>query len=297
MDVYTKKELKAYIANLKSTFNVVRLVNPEEKKMYLTEDIDNKTSEISCYSYWKKGEQCDNCISFHAVKEDRTITKMEYNQDIAFLAIATPIIVENKKYAIEMLLDINDIDTIVNLNKENSKKVERVIFNLKENLLLDELTGIYNRRFINKNLQVDLEHGKAKGIDKMAVIMTDIDNFKQINDTYGHLVGDEALKKVANIIKSRIRNGFDWVARFGGDEFIILLKNADEIIANNVIKEIQRTVEDSNIISSNPEVKITLSFGIHILEPGTMNYEKVIEIIDKNLNRAKATGKNSAIMS
>ncbi len=238
-----------------------------------------------------------NCISVRAIEEDKTITKIEYDENGAFLVISTPILLDNEKYAIEMLLNIKEINTIRDLNKENNEKIQGVITNLKENLLIDELTGVYNRRFINENLPSDIEYGKSRGVDLVAVIMVDIDDFKEINDNYGHLVGDHTLQKVAHIMKSRIRSNLDWVARYGGDEFIILLKNADEIIANNVIKEIQEEINSSNIISSNTKSRITLSFGIHVIEPGTMNYEKVIEVVDKNLNKAKCLGKNRGITS
>ena len=110
---------------------------------------------------------------------------------------SNPNYLKSQKYAIEMLLDIADVDTIVDLNEENNKQIEGIITQLKENLLKDELTGVHNRRFINENIQIDIEHGKSKGIDSVAVIMVDIDDFKEINDLYGHLVGDRTLKRIA----------------------------------------------------------------------------------------------------
>lgn len=294
---YKKSELKLYMDGLKRTFDVARIVDPIKNVVPFSEGLDKTPVEVACYGYWRDKGVCDNCISVRAIEEDKTITKIEYDENGAFLVISTPILIDNEKYAIEMLLNIKEINTIRDLNKENNEKIQGVITNLKENLLIDELTGVYNRRFINENLPGDIEYGKSRGVDLVAVIMVDIDDFKEINDNYGHLVGDHTLQKVAHIMKSRIRSNLDWVARYGGDEFIILLKNADEIIANNVIKEIQEEINSSNIISSNTKSRITLSFGIHVIEPGTMNYEKVIEVVDKNLNKAKCLGKNRGITS
>lgn len=297
MHEYKGEELKEYLEKLKRTFEVVRVVDPVKSKVSYVEGLDNTPINSSCFEVWNRGGICSNCISTRGIKENRTATKIEYNEMGTYLVIATPIILNHEKSAIEMILDIADVDTIVDLNEENNKQIEGIITQLKENLLKDELTGVHNRRFINENIQIDIEHGKSKGIDSVAVIMVDIDDFKEINDLYGHLVGDRTLKRIASILNSRIRADFDWVARYGGDEFIILLKNADEAIANRVVASIQEEVNNSNLICADAEAKITLSFGIHIIETGAMSYERVLEIIDGNLNRAKSLGKNRVVIS
>lgn len=294
---YKGEELKEYLAKLKRTFEVVRVVDPIKSKVSFIAGMDNAPINSTCYDVWNRGGVCSNCVSARSIKENRTVTKIEYNEIGAYLVIATPIILDHKKYAIEMLLDIADVDTIIDLNEENNKHIEGIITGLRENLLTDELTGVHNRRFINENIQTDIEHGKSKGIDSVAVIMVDIDDFKEINDVYGHLEGDRTLKRIAAILNSKIRSDFDWVARYGGDEFIILLKNADKIVANRVIESIQEEVNDTNLISTDSEARITLSFGIHIIETGSTNYGKVFKIIDENLNKAKISGKNRAIIS
>lgn len=297
MDIYQKEELKNYIDGLAKIFNVVRIVNPIENKVPFTERLEDTPVHINCYDFWQTGEICENCISARSIKENRVITKVEYNEKGAFLVIAKPVMMEGKKYTIEMLLSMDEVDTVVNLNKENNKKIKSVIDRLEENLMIDELTGVYNRRFINKELSSAYEAEKYEDVDKVALIMVDIDDFKEINDVYGHLVGDRALQKVANIIKNRIRSNYDWVARFGGDEFIIFLKNADISVSDRIIKSIQKQIEDTNLISEDPHARITLSFGIHIIEPEALNFERALRIIDENLSRAKYEGKNKAIIS
>lgn len=297
MDAHEKQYIKNHVERLKNMFEVVRIVDPIKNKVHFTEGMDKAPQDISCYSFWKKGEVCTNCISALCIEEDRAVTKVEYTEEDAFLVIAAPIVIEDKKYAIEILLNIDNIDIINDLNKEHDKRVQGVITGLEEDLMLDELTEVYNRRFINKYLPNNVEGEKSKDIDKLAVIMLDIDDFKEINDIYGHLAGDHVLQKIAKIIDSRIRADFDWVARYGGDEFIILLKNVNESVVKRVLGEIQKELANTILISRAPEMKITLSFGVHILEPGTMNFEEVIEIVDKNLSHAKHSGKNKIVIS
>lgn len=297
MEVYDKDSLEKYLGELRKVFDVVRVVEPMRNKIHFLDGREKIEDVVNCYDFWENGKICDNCVSANSIMEDRRSTKIEYNESGVYLVVATPFILDGNKYSIEMILNINDIDTILDLNKENTRMIEGVITNLKEELLVDDLTGIYNRRFINRNLPLEIELIRTNKLDKAAVIMLDIDDFKEINDIYGHLVGDNALKEIAATISANIRKESDWVARYGGDEFIILLKNADEKIAKKVIKSIEREINNKIIIDSNPQVKITASIGIHIVDLANLDYEEIIKLVDKKLNMAKISGKNRIISS
>lgn len=297
MEVYDKDSLEKYLGELRKVFDVVRVVEPMRNKIHFLDGREKIEDVVNCYDFWENGKICDNCVSANSIMEDRRSTKIEYNESGVYLVVATPFILDGNKYSIEMILNINDIDTILDLNKENTRMIEGVITNLKEELLVDDLTGIYNRRFINRNLPLEIELIRTNKLDKAAVIMLDIDDFKEINDIYGHLAGDNALKEIAATISANIRKESDWVARYGGDEFIILLKNADEKIAKKVIKSIEREINNKIIIDSNPQVKITASIGIHIVDLANLDYEEVIELVDKKLNMGKISGKNRIITS
>lgn len=127
--------------------------------------------------------------------------------------------------------------------------------------------------------------------------MLDIDYFKEINDIYGHVAGDLVLKKLTDIISSKIRRNYDWVARYGGDDFLIVLRNSNKEVAMRVIKEIQDTVNNTSIKFGDNSINITISVGSFTAEPGSMDFDEVIYEIDKNLQRAKKSGKNRIIAS
>ncbi len=148
----------------------------------------------------------------------------------------------------------------------------------------DGLTGILNRYAFNKFLEEEIYRAERYGT-KFSIILFDIDNFKKINDTYGHLTGDEVLKETVNIVKKQIRKS-DVFARWGGEEFIILLPNGTDAV--EVAEKIRKTIANSFFIG--PE-KITVSFGVTSFKEGdTIN--SIIKRADQALYLAKENGKN-----
>ena len=125
--------------------------------------------------------------------------------------------------------------------------------------------------------------------------MCDIDFFKHVNDTYGHLVGDDVLKKVAHAMKISLKRSSDFIARYGGEEFIIVMYDTDNKGAQELCTTIQSNLKDINYIdSNNSQIKpITLSFGISSIIPSTdTNRESLIKHADIALYRAKESGRN-----
>ncbi|MCL2793474.1 MAG: GGDEF domain-containing protein [Spirochaetaceae bacterium] len=131
---------------------------------------------------------------------------------------------------------------------------------LEDDLLLDVLTGIYNRRYMEKNLNGIIKTMQRSGGGMLSIMMIDIDYFKQINDTYGHAVGDECLRIVAKAIEGSITRDNDFVARYGGEEFVVALSNTDECGASIIAKRILENVRKLNI-PHEKSIRITVSIG------------------------------------
>lgn len=184
------------------------------------------------------------------------------------------------------------LDNLTNENKQLKDEVKR----LRKLALTDPLTGAYNRRFLDENLQHKLE--EAKRYDQpFSLIMYDLDHFKKINDTYGHQAGDyvlrEVAQKVAEQVKSTIR-GTDILARYGGEEFILILPRTNleqaSILAERIRKEIERT--DFN--HDNRFFPVTVSLGVTEYASGK-NKEELIGTVDKALYQAKQNGRNRIV--
>ncbi|WP_028949772.1 sensor domain-containing diguanylate cyclase [Sulfurihydrogenibium subterraneum] len=156
----------------------------------------------------------------------------------------------------------------------------------------DPLTGVLTRRGFNLILQKHFEISELTGLP-ISIIIADIDFFKRINDTYGHLAGDEALKHFVKIIKQNLRKS-DYVFRFGGEEFIILLPNTSLEEAVAIAEKIRESLENTPLIYNGKEIKITASFGVKEINP-TEHTEKVIEEVDKKLYQAKESGRNKVV--
>jgi diguanylate cyclase (GGDEF)-like protein len=158
----------------------------------------------------------------------------------------------------------------------------------------DPLTGIYNRRFINEFLMKEIE--RSKRLDKnFALIICDIDNFKEINDTYGHISGDVAIQSLSELITGKIRH-LDVFGRYGGDEFMMILPETDKESASQVIERIRHKIEKDDIpLPNDLRVKITASFGVAVFPEDGYFSDDLLVTADERLYKAKSLGKNRVV--
>ncbi len=158
-----------------------------------------------------------------------------------------------------------------------------IIKNVPQLIFLDPLTGISNRRYLNL-LETRLSGKRRKGI---WILMADIDNFKELNDRWGHLVGDIVLREVAKMISESVRSNDD-VIRYGGEEFVVVLYRTDKKGAELVAEKIRKNVESISL-SNFPDLKVTISVGG---APFAGDMEEALCRADDSLYRAKRAGKN-----
>ena len=160
----------------------------------------------------------------------------------------------------------------------------------------DPLTGLSNRRAIKKNLDTEIERSKRAG-SSLSVAMLDLDDFKMINDTYGHACGDKVLQEFGQLINLEIRKT-DLAARFGGEEFLLLLSGASLLQAHHVLKRIKDKCAELLIKCSmdQPGIQLTCSIGL-VCYKGKLDIDTqtLIQAADKALYQAKAEGKNKIV--
>jgi diguanylate cyclase (GGDEF)-like protein len=183
------------------------------------------------------------------------------------------------------------ISIIVYEYSTEHEKVELLNHRLHQVAIKDPLTNLFNRRYLMNQLNYQIEKANQEEYD-LALIIFDIDFFKSINDTYGHLIGDEVLKEFSKLLSSQIR-GDDIVGRYGGEEFFLILVETDSEDALHLAERIRKKVSNS-ILSKKITNSITISGGIGIYQPD-MSVEQLIVAADKNLYKAKSAGRNKII--
>ncbi|WP_340678877.1 GGDEF domain-containing protein [Paraglaciecola sp.] len=167
---------------------------------------------------------------------------------------------------------------------------------LSEQAEIDGLTGIGNRRSIMLFLQNALDEAKLKNT-YLSVLMIDLDHFKHINDNYGHLVGDQCLRAAALCLKRGIRQHTDQVGRYGGEEFIVIIKDANEQKAFEIAQQILLEIAQSSIeIDDNKNINITATIGLCTRSSDNLtSIEHFIKLADKALYQGKNSGRNCVI--
>ena len=174
--------------------------------------------------------------------------------------------------------------------RENISKLMREIENnidyLYELAITVEKTGLYNHKFFKTISEMELDKAK-RGLEPLSLFMMDLDNFKKLNDTYGHLVGDDVLKRLAKILKKETRK-YDLISRFGGEEFIIILPNTDVKRAKVVCNRLRIKVQNDKIMK---KYGTTMSGGLTTYKKGD-NIRKMQLRADKAVYLAKKLGKN-----
>ncbi|MCX8069994.1 MAG: diguanylate cyclase [Thermodesulfovibrionales bacterium] len=160
----------------------------------------------------------------------------------------------------------------------------------------DSLTGLNNRRNAMEKMR-DMTNRALRKKEYLGIILFDIDHFKKINDTYGHLVGDMVLKEIASLLLNCARD-YDIAARIGGEEFLLLCDNSDCAATLSIAERIRHRVENHNFIcDDNCLFKVTVSIGAYALITDNVNIEQIYKVADDALYKAKRKGRNCVVMA
>jgi two-component system cell cycle response regulator len=192
-------------------------------------------------------------------------------------------------------VDPNEMTARVRTQVRRRRYQDRLRQNYERSLslaLTDSLTGLYNRRYMTRHLEGLVQ--RAAGVGKsLSVMLFDIDHFKSINDTYGHDVGDEVLKVLAQRVSGNMRN-FDMVARHGGEEFVVVMPDTSGEIAQSVCERLcQRIAGEPFRIASEPGlVNVTVSIGLTDFQGAGDSADDMLKRADRAMYRAKNGGRN-----
>lgn len=277
---FTTKELISFVKEQRRIFDVVRLVDVSMTIQYtITEDGGLKPEVYQCYAVWNKNRRCENCISAKAFAIKGKLTKFEFVNNEVYFVVANYAKLEGVPYVIELVSKIND-EALFGAYGKNSFIESIEAYNRK--IYTDPLTGAYNRQYYNEQLK---RLNRFNGI-----VMLDVDNFKPINDTYGHAVGDDVLKRIVETVMEQIRPS-DAIIRLGGDEFLIVFQS----IEKNALAERLETIRQAILsirVQDYPLLRISISMGAVYTVTPTVD---LVTLADQSLYEAKET-KNSIVL-
>ncbi len=191
--------------------------------------------------------------------------------------------------------DQNDVHISIAISHQAALAIQRSqliekVHGLEQLALKDSLTGLDNRRRFLTEAKAEVKRARRFN-HPLTLLMLDIDNFKNVNDTYGHIAGDQVLIAVSNRLQNNLRS-VDLLARIGGDEFVIMLVEADEKYAESIAKRLLRTIVSSPVKSDRGDIDITISVGIATLNEGHATELALLQTADDALYAAKGAGKN-----
>jgi diguanylate cyclase (GGDEF)-like protein len=188
---------------------------------------------------------------------------------------------------VQQLRELNSI--LEQRVREKTEELERQNLILQRMVVRDDLTGLFNQKALYARLEQELARS-SRYSRRLGFIMLDLDFFKRINDQYGHQTGSDALKKVAQVILGSIRS-VDWAARFGGDEFCVVLPETDAPGTKAVADRVRANIEGHAFHQGPPPIRLTASVGLSVYEPG-LTTDTLVKRADIALYRAKAAGRN-----
>lgn len=284
---YTREEACNYIAYAREVFDFVRVVNPG--KSMVCSDNGDDTKE-SCHSFWNRRERCENCTSNRALQTKGRAIKYETIGNQSYLVISKYFEIDEVGNVIEMIANITD-DFTIELDK--SDKMAPIIDSLNRQLMLDPLTKVYNRRFLDSNFVPSLNCCLDLATTVNVAIM-DIDDFKIINDTFGHMSGDMLLKDIASFwqlhFNSRENNKERLVVRIGGDEFLVIGCGLSGDNFRNLIDKYYSEMRKTCYYDCDKEFHFNVSIGYSSSDDlmEGWSWEQLLSLADKDMYAKKS---------
>lgn len=270
MNNITGLRARTILQELQLYFDKVRLVTPEDHSVYkLNEDGSLKRRERPCYAIWGAEQACRNCAGCKALSDKNRVVKLELTKTGIYQVIAKSVVVEGRPFVLE-LISRSDVGIWFD---SHGKKI--LLEKYGRDFYTDAHTGAYCRQYFED------QRASLQGEDGVAMI--DVDHFKEINDAYGHPVGDVALKKIVGAILSCIRST-DMLIRYGGDEFLVIFPQIQKDAFTLKMRYIQDVVSRL-AVDGYPDIRLSVSIGgVHRVEPLT----EAIRQADQLMYRDKA---------
>lgn len=283
----TQEEASTLMRLSQAKNTVVRLVDPV--RQHVVDTKGEVVDEEICSSFWGRCERCENCTSLRALRSEGIAYKLELLDERTYLVVSRFARIDGERRILETISDITD--SLI-MNGSEVDEVGKIINSYNYQLVTDPLTNIFNRRFLDEDFVPSLDCCHEEGITVNLCIL-DLDDFKLVNDTYGHQAGDALLKDVAGFWKmrydSRERNAEKIVVRFGGDEILVIACGMDPELFREDIEDSYKHMRKVCYCGDDVTVSFGISFGIASTDElgNEWAWDALFALADKRLYAAK----------
>jgi len=249
----------------------------------------------------------DETMMLKAFRNMTNMSRQEFDKKVEFLWYVTQQLCEHAYLNFKLSRSLFLLQTSQDELRQHKSELEHIVEDRTNHLksamekirhfsITDNLTGCYNRLYISENL--DREVSRSWRYKRnISLAMFDIDRFKSVNDTYGHQCGDRILVALVNRVTSGTREKVDWLARYGGDEFLLVMPEAGEKQAFQTCQRIRKMVEEMQIEWEGRVIPVTVSLGLTCFNPAetamAIDAEQLVKAADQALYKAKQTGRNT----
>ena len=263
-------------------FNAIKVLSREEVDMVVCDVMMPRMDGFKLLEFLGKEKDLEDIMVIMLSANRGIFDKIKGLESGAIDYITKPFHPKELIVRVRILLRMKQLQIDL---KSKISELERVT-------IIDNLTGLYNSRYLYDTLLREYNRCERFNL-KLSLVMLDIDNFKEVNDTYGHQRGDIVLKEIGKLLQTILR-GYDFAVRYGGDEFIVVLSQNTAIGAHIVAERIRSIIEDSPLLRELNEGKcITASVGVATYPDDTADgFEALINKVDHALYKAKRDGRN-----
>ena len=297
--IYTLYDLEEEMKVLKRTFNIVRLVSPENCQVLRLER-GKLSFDGNCHTLWGRSFPCEYCLSRRVVISRNTGMKTEFMDGHFFLVLAKYVFWEGKSFSLEMITEMTSVSSLEgeDLVLDEISRLEKENFRLMH----DPLTHCYSRHYMNENFQLYVQEAKKHG-QELCVALFDMDNFKDINDRYGHTIGDEVLKSCCQFwLKYFDVPGQSFLTRYGGDEFVIVaIADSYQDFCSRLV-QLSSSMRKTIVRPGGNSIPFSFTMGCAFMgETETSDahavWEALLSLADRRMYHGKSAGRNCILTS
>ena len=287
----TLYRIKENLSFLDIKYDAVRLVDPLEKRVLEWRRKEPYEVDEDNSLNWEDEVITENSIAIKAYHEKKSYVKLEQRAKGQVMITSIPLKVRDKPFILEFLINGAEVEIVGAVNCDDEQCAQGIQCETNGMATQDGLTMLHNRNFFDERLPHDITDAVSADAP-LSVIFIDADDLKKINDTFGHIAGDLALKEIGAAIQRNIRLENDWAARYGGDEFFVSLHNTSYNVAFQIAERIRQEVERITISVPEGSFRLSASLGVHTIKGSKLTADEVISLVDRRMYHAKKNGKN-----